>query len=796
MVQIRSSTKPEHDERAFLEEPGLRHPAETIEDQRDAKPFLLGKLEQQVCLFLVDTGSSNSLISEDLWLRFFKDTFPLEGSSLKLSGAGGNGLQVKGVMRKPKITLNSTSGENCTLYQDLIVVGGLKAELIAGMNMLRAGEGLVNTADLSLTLYGQTFKMVPSEQDGVFEIVQSDKEKETRDEDWLWEDQRVAVILNQINVGFPGMKNEIRCKVVEAVTKYADVFALEGEVRPAPDIKINLAPIHNIPVVDKSIKIGYHQLETVQEEIRKLAAQGVIRPSDSPYNSRMFLLKKPCEPGEQATFRILQDFRSLNCLLPDLPTQIEEPEVILSSFGDAKYFGVLDLKSSYHQLSLDEESMPLTAFEVNKEKWEFTKLAMGIKTSSSFLVSFVKNMIRTIKDKQMRDKLKTYMDDVALCAKTPEEFVKLLVIIFEKLREFKLYLKASKCVLLKLEVKFLGFLISENRCAVDSSRIDTLMKTKVPTTMKQVRSLLGAAGFLRKHITRFEERCAGLRADLLKCKKKKGPIKLSERGVESFWEVLKGIKDCCDLAFPSKDKRLHLYTDASETVIGGCLLYFDEEESPRVLSFYSKKIPERLIHQHINIKELWGIIQSVERFEYFLKGKRFTLRSDSKVICSPNFMKLISNAAHKRWLDTLYQYDFDLIHISSEENKVADYMTRKDIGEAEAQTEGEITANISRELAQSADDVIWREGDWTDNMVAMVTSVTGAQPERRGQKNESQHDLTRISLIDEQRKDPVIAYMLRSMQDDRKPDPRSPSAELREYLSLCNGLSMDKDGLV
>ena len=51
-------------------------------------------------------------------------------------------------------------------------------------------------------------------------------------------------------------------------------------------------------------------------------------------------------------------------------------------------------------------------------------------------------------------------------------------------------------------------------------------------------------------------------------------------------------------------------------------------------------------------------------------------------------------------------------------------------------------------------------------MVAMVTSVTGAQPERRGQKNESQQDLTRISLIDEQRKDPVIAYMLRSIQDD------------------------------
>ena len=46
----------------------------------------------------------------------------------------------------------------------------------------------------------------------------------------------------------------------------------------------------------------------------------------------------------------------------------------------------------------------------------------------------------------------------------------------------------------------------------------------------------------------------------------------------------------------------------------------------------------------------------------------------------------------------MYQYNLDLIHISSEENKVANYLTRKDIGEAEAQTEGEITATTSRVL--------------------------------------------------------------------------------------------------
>ena len=743
-------------------------------------------------MFLVDTGSSNSLISEELWERFFKKTCPLKKATLQLAGAGGNGLDIKGVIMGAQITIRATNGKEVMMNQDLIVVKGLKTEVIAGMDFLQAGKGLVNTANLTLTLFENDFKMVSAEESSIFEIETTEErcEKEPRCDDWLWGEQRVGVILGQVDTGYPGMSEEIRSQVTKAVKEYADVFALDGEIRPGPDIKIKLSPIHNIPVTDQPIKVGFHQLEKVQEELNKLAALGVIRPSESLYNSRMFLLKKAGKPGEPINYRIIQDYRAVNHLLPDLPTQIDEPEVILSSFGKAKYFGVLDLKSSYHQLELAEDSRPLTAFSVNKDKWEFNKLPMGLKTSSSYLVSLVKSMLRSIQDKQARDRIKPYMDDLCLQGETETQFLDLLTLLFEKLREFKLYLKPSKCTILKLEVKFLGFIISENKCSVDKSRIDTLMKTKIPTTIKQVRSLLGAASYLRKHIPQFEERCAGLRTDLLSCKKVKGPITLSKNGVASFWKVLKGIEECCDLAFPKLDKRLHLYTDASETVIGGCLLYFNDEEDPRVLGFYSKKIPERLVHQHITIKELWGIVQSVERFEFFLKGKRFTLRSDSKVICSPNYMKKVSNAAHKRWLDTLYQYDFDLIHISSEDNCIADYMTRKDVGQAEIGSIPEASGGWTRDK----DNL--KEEDWSAKMVAMVTEVTGEQADKESKKNAGKPDAARATLIDEQRKDPAIAYMIRNVETGEEPDPRSPSAELRQYLSLWKGLSLDKDGLL
>ena len=913
---------------------------------RNSKPFLIVKIGNTACMTLIDTGSSLSLMSFELWDRYFKQAFPLSEAEIRLTGAGGNGLEIKGKIKAP-VTINSKRGNDVKLDLELVVVKGLKAEVIAGMDWLTAGRSSLDLPRLKLTSFGEEFELITAcgdntnskptlvknandvkiepqqsieirtqamlqghtegrtcmiskvqqtsdkeedwewltiesitanliygeavftinneskmaktlplgatfmleEVEAIFGIHEAQEKETSGSKDWLWAKDRVDDIINKVDIGFKGLDPETAARAMDLIRKYADVFALEGEVRKGPNLKIKLSPIHNIPVVDKNIKIGLNQLTLVEAEIEKMVAQGVLRPSDSAYNSRMFLLQKgPNKPGEPPSLRMVNDYRSLNRLLPDLPTPLDEPQTILASFGKSRIFGILDLKSSYHQLELDEASMPLTSFSVNKDRWMYTRLPMGLRTSSYYLVTLVKKMIRAM-PKNMRKKCLNYVDDFCLHCEQLQSFLELLEIVFQGLREYSLFLKPSKCHVLKLEVKFLGFIISENKCAVDPSRIETLLSTKVPTTMTQIRSVLGAASYLRAHISDFEERCKGLRADMKRARKKKGKIRLSEEGVKSFHQVLEGIAESCDLSFPQKDKKLYLYTDSSESIVGGCLIYFGEDKEPRALGFYSKKIPDRLIHLHIHLKELWGIIQSVEKFQFFLKGARFTIRTDSKVICAPKFMANLTDPSHKRWLDILHQYQFDLEYVSTATN-ISDFLTRKDIGTAEEEerrlrnpreqihhkgttitgspgrepTEGsprrtssgpeavpgspdkepkketpEIETPevpISNRTPREPQDKHTRdtpekanESTQETGYIAMITDVA----ETLGADKKAQEELCgndNLTLVREQQKDPLIAYMKLCVEKKEEPNPRSPSAEMRQYLARWGGLEV------
>lgn len=72
------------------------------------------------------------------------------------------------------------------------------------------------------------------------------------------------------------------------------------------------------------------------------------------------------------------DYRKLNKkIIPDkfpLP-RIEE---ILEGLGRAKFFSIMDLYSGYHQIPIEEESRPVTAFSTNSAFYQWKVLPFGI----------------------------------------------------------------------------------------------------------------------------------------------------------------------------------------------------------------------------------------------------------------------------------------------------------------------------------------------------------------------------------------------------------------------------------
>ena len=67
--------------------------------------------------------------------------------------------------------------------------------------------------------------------------------------------------------------------------------------------------------------------------------------------------------------------------------------------------------------------------------------------------------------------------------------------MLETLRSHHLYAKFDKCEFWLREVHFLGHVISGSGVAVDPAKVEAVLSWEQPTSVSEVRSFLGLAGY-------------------------------------------------------------------------------------------------------------------------------------------------------------------------------------------------------------------------------------------------------------------------------------------------------------
>jgi len=78
-------------------------------------------------------------------------------------------------------------------------------------------------------------------------------------------------------------------------------------------------------------------------------------------------------------------------------------------------------------------------------------------------------------------------------------------VVLSRLHEHQLYAKFSKCEFWLKKVPFLGHVLSEEGISVDPSKVQEVLDWKVPTSVHEVRSFLGLAGYYRRFIPKFSK---------------------------------------------------------------------------------------------------------------------------------------------------------------------------------------------------------------------------------------------------------------------------------------------------
>ena len=150
-------------------------------------------------------------------------------------------------------------------------------------------------------------------------------------------------------------------------------------------------------------------------------------------------------------------------------------------------------------MKIREQDIPKAAFTMRYRLYEYTVMSFGLTNAPAYFMSMMNKVFMEFFDKFVV----VFIDDILVYSKNEEEHNEHLRSVLEKLRKHQLYAKFSKCEFWLKEVGFLGHVISGEGIAVDPTKVDTVTKWEAPTTVGEIRSFLGRAGYYRRFIEKI-----------------------------------------------------------------------------------------------------------------------------------------------------------------------------------------------------------------------------------------------------------------------------------------------------
>jgi hypothetical protein len=156
---------------------------------------------------------------------------------------------------------------------------------------------------------------------------------------------------------------------------------------------------------------------------------------------------------------------------------------LLDKLKGTNIFTKLDIRWGYHNVRIKEGDEWKGAFKRNKGLFEPTVMFFGLCNSPATFQAMMNDIFRDMLNEGW---LIIYMDDILIYSNDPEEHWKRTLHVLARLCENDLFLKAEKCTFDVKEVEYLGLIISENKIAMDPTKLAGIRDWPAPTNVKGV----------------------------------------------------------------------------------------------------------------------------------------------------------------------------------------------------------------------------------------------------------------------------------------------------------------------
>ncbi|KAD4889428.1 hypothetical protein E3N88_21501 [Mikania micrantha] len=202
---------------------------------------------------------------------------------------------------------------------------------------------------------------------------------------------------------------------VPVIRDFPDVFPEDLPGLPLirqVEFRIDLVPGAN-PVAKSPYRLAPSEMQELSSQLQELLDKGFIRPSFSPWGAPVLFVKK-----KDGSFRMCIDYRELNKLTIKNRYPLPRIDDLFDQLQGATCLSKIDLRSRYHQLRVNDEDIPKTAFRTRYGHYEFVVTPFGLTNAPAMFMDLMNRVCRPYLDQKttrafvVNAKEAAYMSDV------------------------------------------------------------------------------------------------------------------------------------------------------------------------------------------------------------------------------------------------------------------------------------------------------------------------------------------------------------------------------------------------
>ncbi|XP_029298122.1 uncharacterized protein LOC115015101 [Cottoperca gobio] len=352
------------------------------------------------------------------------------------------------------------------------------------------------------------------------------------------------------------------------------------------------------------------QIEGIGATITGLLGAGVIRPSNSTWNTPILPVPKAGNKG----WRMVHDLRRINSATVSQHIPVPDPYVALQNLNpEHKYFTVIDLANAFFCLPLDPEVQDLFAFTYRGQRYTYNRMPQGYKDSPGLFNQALKKDL-TMLHLPQGVTLIQYVDDLLLAGTTAESCLEATADLLALLARAGYKVKKEKTQVARRSVTFLGRLISANSLTLTNAQRTSILSHGKPKTVQHMLAFLGLTGYSRTHVPEYVNLTQPLRDMLAEAGNRNLTAELiwTIEGEEAFTKTKQALGQAAHLCSPDYNADFHLDVSETEGMVNGVL--FQKKGGERhVLMYHSSKLDSVELGQTGCARHLAALAKTIKK---------------------------------------------------------------------------------------------------------------------------------------------------------------------------------------